>query len=363
MRRIPWGRLRVLAAAGALGACAETTAPPADPDVVLGEPLGVLGTTLDLTWIPGTRLVAFRAAATDSTTCAVRTLDVDSGRVATLDADCASLNFSSAGPLRGLAASYDGSLVAWQIGVTGSGPLGAAVRAAAGGAPAAEYHRASRLWPAVAVSRDGHSVAFAWSLNDTLVVHDVVTGADARVAAARPIAFSPTGLELAYLVGLGSVRRRTIGDSTERAVSLALIPGDALGPMYWDVTGLWAMVDRLDRGVRLRNTDTGAEVLAVPFDFGRLLRFPAWSPDGRRFAFWSEYCEQAPLFAPCTVESTSLIVVDRDTGARTVAARATEPGGPIALSPDGTEVVYAVGGRYYRAAVGFQALTQAASRR
>jgi hypothetical protein len=350
MARLPV-RACALAAAVGLAACADVSAPPAVTDDGLGVPLGYEGGTLDLTWIPGTRRVAFRAPGSGTTPCAVRTLHVDSGALAALDTDCVTLTAFAAGPLRGLAASAAGSVVAWQVGIAGSDPAGGAVRVAPAGPPAIEVRRASRLWPSVAVSPDGRWVAFAWSLLDSLVVRDLVTGAEAGIDFALPIAFSPDGRSLAYLIGPGSVRRRLVGSAAESVVQLGLNPGDGLGPMVWDSSGLWAVLDRLGGGIRLRNTTTGAEVVATPFDFGKQIRFPTWSADGRRLAFWEQYCEPADPGTPCTVEQATLIVFERDTGRRLVAARGRAVGGPIALSPGGSEVVYAFGGALYRDSV------------
>lgn len=333
-----------------VAACGDPPVAPVDGEM-LGVPLGYRGGAVDLAWVPGTRLVAFRAPATDSTACGVRTLDVDSGRVRSLDDDCAALTSFASTALRGLAVATGGATIAWQVGLSGIGPAGGAVRAAAPGTAAGEVRRGSRQWPAVALSPDGRSLAYAWSLADTLVVRDLATGSEVAMGFGRPIAFSPDGLQLAYLVSPGGVRRRVLGDTVEFVVSVALQPGDELGPVSWSAGGLWAVVDRLNAGVRLRNADTGLEVLASSFEPGWRVRFPVWSADGRRMAFWEEYCPTTSVGTPCITELATLMVLERDTGRRVAIARGPAAGGPVALSPDGTEVVYGFGGALYRGPV------------
>ena len=165
------------------------------------------------------------------------------------------------------------------------------------------------------------------------------------------MAFSPDGSALAYQIGPGAVRRRDFSSVIEEVVSLSLNPGDALGAMFWDSTALWAVVDRLNGGVRARNTETGAEVVIAPFEFGKRVRLVTWAPGGRRLALWEEFCVAAPSGTPCQVETATLFLVDRDTGARTEVARGAAPGGPVAIAPDGTGIVYGFGGELYRASL------------
>lgn len=329
------------------GGCnTEEATDPGEPG--LGTRLVVAPTVLDLTWVPGTQSLVFRTAVTTSVGCALRAFDLRDRTVSVLDSGCTRTPFFSGAVLRGVVVTPGGGVLAYQLGVATPEPFGSVARIIAPwGSEPREVARASLLWAALALSRDGRKLAFARTLDDTVTVLDLVTGDSVVFQGGKPLAFSPDGSELMFQVGQPSVWRRVLATGVEQRVPLELSITDLPGPMAWDSRGIWLFVDRFDGGAAVRNITLGTSAVIATFEPLKRVREVTWLADERRVGFWEERCSPSSPAGSCVVSEARLVVADRVTGERSVVAAAVGTGGPMAFSPDSRSVVYQFDGALY----------------
>lgn len=199
-------------------------------------------------------------------------------------------------------------------------------------------------------SPDGDNVAFI-VYPDSLYLFDIATAASRFIATGciRIVAYSPDRLRV-------MCRRDAEGDAGFGAVILAdgssaqllIMPREVarLQVIHWDDDAI-RTIYRTNTRFRFQNVDR---------DSTRTLWFPgpgsglrvidffnySWSQNGERFAFWTHECLQVNRVGNCEFGQSLLYVVDMHTNqGRTVAvAKGTRGGEQLALSPDGTQVVY-----------------------
>ncbi len=353
------------------GACANDTAAPA-PEVdpldtlqVLGTPVGAsqrwVLTAGKLVWIPGSELIAFTTESHAGTGCAVKTLDVGTGAVDVIDANCASVRGAGRFTSKLVAAPDGTALYYTGVGVYSPPSVRWPLRVAHGiGDSVTTVHDNVGEGVSIAVSASGKLVAWVERHSiaeggDSVVVWDVLSGRETRyqhIGHGSAITFSPDDAELLFLWSFPSFRthlddrsylaRLSLGDGVVQSVDGR--PESA--QLYrWGSSGIEVLAEvspTSDSDVpseyRVLNLMTGSSVQVAtirrdPYE-EFVSGYAAWSSNGDRIAYWvrSWYVEGV-------VRRNALFVADTRTGNR-VRVAFTDAAGPMVFSPDGMRVVY-----------------------
>ena len=304
-----------------------------------------------LVWVPGSELVAFFSWPE----CAVKTVDVASGSTTVIDGDCVSPGGSGGSRhyLRSLVVASDGSALYYTVGIGDPRNPEWVLRVADpfnGGVTTLR----SGVGAALALSPDGQQLAYV-SLDDSthqwdsLIVRDLLSGAETHYGTGNglPILFSPDGTELLYEVRGAyplTVRRLSLGDGTSDPVSL---PGiNRVRLFHWDASGLKVLIEQGRREYYVRNLGTGE---SIQVGAGEHLQFwgATWSTDGTCIAYWIYSCLELAGLDYCKEPRLSLFVAGVRSGTWVRLARVKDSGGPTVFSPDGTRIVYSLGGKLY----------------
>jgi hypothetical protein len=199
-------------------------------------------------------------------------------------------------------------------------------------------------------SPDGDNVAFI-VYPDSLFLFDIVTGSRRFIAThcIRVVAYSPDRASI-------MCRRDAEGDAGFSAVmldsgetsDLLIMPREVarIQVVHWDEDAI-RTIYRTNSRFRIQNVDRDSTRTLWNPGPGSGLRVIdffnySWSANGERFAFWTHECLRLSRVGNCEFGQSLLHVVDLHTNdGRTVAvAKGTRGGEQLALSPDGTEVVY-----------------------
>jgi hypothetical protein len=199
-------------------------------------------------------------------------------------------------------------------------------------------------------SPDGDRVAYV-VYPDSLYLLDVGSGTRSFLSTKciRAIAYSPDRARI-------MCRRDAEGDASFGSVTIAtgetrdllLMPREVarIQVIHWDDDAI-RTIYRTHSRFRLQNVDQDSTRTLWnpgPGSGLRVIDFYnySWSANGERFAFWTHECLRFSRVGNCEFGQSLLHVIDLQANlGRTVAvAKGTRGGEQLALSPDGTEVVY-----------------------
>jgi len=214
----------------------------------------------------------------------------------------------------------------------------------------------------VAVAADGATIAVPAGGEALLV--DLATLAATPLGSGLPVTFDPAGEHLVVVDfdpdawALQPWRVVSLGDGARVALPI----DEARFERGYHVFGVRWLADGLTFLVE-RDADDGAEwaLWEVERDAWRSLgsaragvgafplgRVPRWSASGRVLAFRTYECVRAGFGPACAEPRWSIVVVDVDSGLRTLAYRGRSFVDVPAIAPDDGSVVYAVDGVIYR---------------